>query len=371
MKHKIIILLFICFIGSVSLWNIYSKDRSFSEQENRYLMQMPSFSIDRFISGDFTKAFEEYITDQFAGKTFWLSIKSAVEKMFLKKEHDGILFGKDDFLLERFEKPGEQIKRNTNHINYFANKVNGMPTYFILVPTSVEIYQDKLPLFATSYSQKQVIAETRNQLSTAVKMIDVYDSLAMKSNQYLYFRTDHHWTMRGAYEAYKNTAQVMGFMPYPLADFSIKTVSNTFLGTFYRKANAFGIKPDEIEVFKPRFSVSYQVTFDEQSTSNSLYEEKFLKKQDQYSFFLNGNHSLVRIASHVKNGQKLLVVKDSYAHIFVPFLANHFEEIHMVDLRYYHADLYAYIKEHEIDETLFLYNVANFSTDSNMSWLKQ
>jgi len=106
-------------------------------------------------------------------------------------------------------------------------------------------------------------------------------------------------------------------------------------------------------------------------SSDSLYEYSYLNKKDKYSFFLNGNHSLVKIQTSVKNNRKLLVIKDSYAHAFIPFLVNHFEEIHMVDLRYYHDNVYTYIENYDLKEALFLYNVANFSTDKNMVWLHQ
>lgn len=105
--------------------------------------------------------------------------------------------------------------------------------------------------------------------------------------------------------------------------------------------------------------------------SNTLYEWDNLNKKDQYSLFLNGNHSLVKIKTSVNNRCRLAVIKDSYAHALVPFLANHFEEIHMIDLRYYHMNIYEYLKNNHVQNVLFLYNIANFSMDSNVIWLKQ
>lgn len=372
MKSKIVIVIFLCFLGGVGVLNFFSEDRHFSEQENRILAQMPIFSMERFLSGEFAEEFEAYITDQFSWKESWLALKSAAEKVLLKKEHNNVFFAQDDFLLERFEKPGEQLQRNIKSMTYFANKAKEIPISFLLIPTSVEIYQEKLPMYAQSFSQKQVITQVKEELPASIQMIDVYDALWENKNKYLYFRTDHHWTMRGAYEAYIVTTKAMGLKPYLLDDFAIETVSTSFLGTLYSKANSFGIRPDEIEVFYPTFPVIYKVAYDEDtSIVHSLYESSYLTKKDQYSFFLNGNHSLVKIQSSVENGRRLLIIKDSYAHIFIPFLANHFEEIHVVDLRYFHANLYAYMEEHSISESLFLYNVSNFSTDSNMVWLQQ
>ncbi|MGM9926804.1 MAG: DHHW family protein [Bacillus sp. (in: firmicutes)] len=371
-QNKMLIALFIFFIGGIGIWNVVVEDNSFSEQENRVLAQRPTFTIKRFLSGDFTEDFEEYMTDQFTAKSFWLAVGSIADKLTLKKEHDGVYFGKDDFLLERYEQPGEQLQKNIESILHFASKTKEAKTYCVIAPTSVEVYREKLPLFAQSYNQYEVLTDVYNQLSPTVTMTQLENLFANNENEQLYFRTDHHWTMLGAYEAYVETVKSMGITPYSKKDFQIETVSSTFLGTLYSKANAFGISPDYIEVFMPTFPIAYRVTYENETvSSDSLYEYSYLDKKDQYSFFLNGNHSLVKIQSSVKNNRKLLVIKDSYAHAFIPFLANHFEEIYVVDLRYYHDSVYTYMKNNDLKETLFLYNVANFSTDKNMIWLHQ
>ena len=371
-QNKMLIALFIFFIGGIGIWNVVAEDNSFSEQENRVLAQRPTFTMKRFLSGDFTEEFEEYMTDQFTAKSFWLAVGSIADKLTLKKEHDGVYFGKDDFLLERYEQPSEQLQKNIESILHFASIAKEAKTYCVIAPTSVEVYREKLPLFAQSYNQYKVLTDVYNQLSPTVTMTQLENLFANNENEQLYFRTDHHWTMLGAYEAYVETVKSMGITPYSKKDFQIETVSSTFRGTLYSKANAFGISPDYIEVFMPTFPIAYRVTYENETvSSDSLYEYSYLDKKDQYSFFLNGNHSLVKIQSSVKNNRKLLVIKDSYAHAFIPFLANHFEEIYVVDLRYYHDSVYTYMKKNGLQETLFLYNVANFSTDKNMIWLHQ
>ncbi|MHC0037955.1 DHHW family protein [Pseudoneobacillus sp. C159] len=368
--NKILIGIFVSFIGGLGLLHVLVDDRSFSEQENRVLAQMPSFTFKSFLSGDFTKDFEEYVSDQFVWKDFWTGMKAEAEMASLKQENDGVFFGKDGFLLEGYEKPGEQFQKNLNSIQYFKEKANDIHTYLLLAPTSVEMYKDKLPLFANSYSQKEMLAFAKEHLT--VNFIDVYDKLLEKKEEPIYFRTDHHWTMRGAYYAYEVAAKEMGIAAYKWTDFTIHNVSNNFNGTYYSKANNHRIKSDRIEVFEPKFDVKYNVKYENnQNSTDSLYEWNYLTKKDQYSFFLGGNHSLVKIQSSVHNGRKLAVMKDSYAHSFIPFLANHFEEIHVIDLRYYHSNIYEYMKENDINDALFLYNIANFSKDTNMIWLER
>jgi hypothetical protein len=369
--NKLIIVIFLSFIGGIGLWNVMAEDMRFSKQENRMLSPMPTFTVSSFFSGDFTKEFEEYSSDQFVWKNFWTGLKAHTERVALKQENNGIYFGKSGYLLEEFEKPREQLQSNLNNIQYFTNKAEDITSYLLLSPTSVEIYKEKLPLFASSYSEKEIIDLARRQIEDSLSFLDVYNTLLSKKNEHIYFRTDHHWTMRGAYYAYEVAAKAMGFTPFKMDDFSIEMVSKDFYGTYYSKANLHDVKPDQIEIFHPNFDVKYSVQYEGSKRSSTLYNRDYLSEKDQYAMFLNGNHSLIKIQSNIQTGRKLAVIKDSYAHAFIPFLANHYEEIHVLDLRYYHMNIYEYLKKNELHEVLFLYNIANFSKDTNLIWLLQ
>jgi hypothetical protein len=368
--NKLLIAIFLSFIGGIGLWNVMAEDVRFSKQENRILSPLPTFTASRFFSGDYTKEFEEYISDQFVWKKFWTGMKAHTERVALKQENNGIYFGKSGYLLEEFEKPKEQFQSNLNSIQYFTNKAKDISSYLLLVPTSVDIYKEKLPLYAASYSEKEIIDLAKKQLTGTLSFIDVYNTLLSKKNEPIFFRTDHHWTMRGAFYAYEVAAKTMGITPFKREDFSIEMVSKDFYGTYHSKANLQDIKPDQIEVFQPKFDVRYSVQYEDGERANTLYDWDYLSEKDQYALFLSGNHSLVKIQSTIQNGRKLAVIKDSYAHAFIPFLANHYEEIHVLDLRYYHMNIQEYLRNNEIHETLFLYNVANFSKDTNLIWLQ-
>ncbi len=370
--NGIIIGVFLCFIGGLACMHILTKDVSFSEYENRVLSPFPKFTLQRLVSGDFTTEFEVYLSDQFVHKEFWTGMKANAERAKLKQENNGVFWGEDGYLLEHFKKPGEQLAKNIASLRYFSVKTNGLSTYFMLVPTATDIYPEKLPLFAQTSSQQEVLEDVKQQIQGSMHFIDVYGSLLQAKNDEIYFHTDHHWTSRGAYVAYKRIAKEVGFKEYGEDDFAVQTVSNDFYGTHYAKVNDHSIKPDSIEIYKPKFDVSYHIEIeDSQYEADSLYEKSYLSKRDQYAFFLNGNHSKVKIKSSVRNGRKLLLVKDSYAHILVPFLANHFEEIHMIDLRYFHANIIHYIEQNEMDDVLFLYSTTTFTQDSNLVWLRQ
>ena len=371
MLKKIIVFVFIIFFCGIGLLNLIDADHSFSEHENRELESRPELTLQGVISGDFMEDFESYINDQFLWKSSWLKVKAFIEKMMLKQENNGILIGKNDYLFQPISEPTEQMQRNINSINSFSEKNGDVSVYFLLAPTSVDIYREQRPWLAQSYSQLSIINSVHKQLSTKVSFIPVYKTLRQNNNQQLYFRTDHHWTARGAYFAYVEAAKALQFQAYSLDDFNIETVSDNFKGTFYSKANSLKTKPDYIEAFFPKWPVKYEVLYDHKKNTNSLYEYDYLQKTDQYSFFLDGNHSLVKITTNTGYGRKLAVVKDSYAHAFIPFLVNHFEEVHIIDLRFNQSNLSDYLAQNEIKDVLFLYNIDHFLTDKNFIWLRQ
>ncbi|WP_186671982.1 DHHW family protein [Sporosarcina sp. BP05] len=362
---------FLLFIYGIGLLNVLASDRAFSERENRPLAQMPEWTLSNFYSGKLTARLDTYMSDQFLWKDGWVKLKAMSEWASLKQENNGVFFGKDGFLIEPFEKPGVQFDKNMEYMKRFAANANGIQSYVLLAPTSIALYEDKLPLFAQTSSERDAFETAKEVLASEMEVIDVYDALKSQSNEHIYFKTDHHWTMRGAYLAYKESAEILGIKPYKEDDFNIETVAENFYGTLHSKTNTIGVEPDKIDVYLPKFETSHTVTYEDGRKSESLYEWDYLNKKDKYSLFLDGNHALVKIETGVRNGRKLAVVKDSYAHAFIPFLTNHFEEIHVLDLRYYHSDFLMYLNEQNISEVLFLYNVANFAKDPNVIWLSQ
>ncbi|MTI47739.1 MAG: hypothetical protein FH761_07845 [Firmicutes bacterium] len=366
-SNKIIIIMFIVFLLSVNILNIVIPDKEFSELENRVLSQIPKFQLNKLLSGQFTNKFEEYYVDQFSYREFWVGFKAKVEKLLNKTENNGIYFGGNGYLFEEYKNPGTKIKDNTEIINEFSGKYPDIATYFLLVPNSIKIYEEKLPLFASPYDQLDSIKVMKDKLNKSVEFIDVYETLMKNKDEYIYFKTDHHWTMRGAYYGYTALAKELGLNYYKMDSFNSRIVSKNFLGTYYSKAQDWSISPDSIEVFYPKFDIQYEVSYkDTNKSTNSLYESSHLEEKDKYSYFLDGNHALITINTSIKNGKKIAIFKDSYSHSFIPFLVNHYEEIHVIDLRYYNLSINDYLEKNNIKEVLFLYNVSTFSKDNNI-----
>lgn len=368
---KQIAVMFIISTILLSLLNILVTDVKFSEIENRYLEQKPSFSYKKLISGEFSEDFEKYITDQFAFRNWWITVKSDVERAILKKDNNRIYFGKDGYLFEFYDKPEKNFYKNIENINYFLEKTN-IDVSIMIVPNSVEIYREKLPLFANPYDQEKVIGELKNKLVSDVQFINLISVLKEKKNEYIYFRTDHHWTMLGAYYGYLEYCRANNIKALSLEEFQIIEKSSEFYGTYYSKANGTRIKPDSLEILEP-IENNYDYTIEykyEDKQADNFYDEEYLNRKDKYSYFFGGNHSLMTIKTTNKNGKKLLVIKDSYANAMLPFLANNFEEIHVVDLRYYKYSIYDYIEENGINQGLILYNISNLQNDTGLACLK-
>lgn len=374
MKVYRIILSFIImlFLGTMAIINFTLPDREFSEEENRMLKGKPTFSWETLKNGKFTKEYEAYITDQFPFRDFWVEVKASSERLLQKRDNNGVYLGKDGYLLQKVDKVDEEIlNKNLQAINIFGKNNTGSKIYFLLAPNSVEILKDKLPPFASSENQLNIINSVQNKLDSSINFIDGYKALSEHKDEYIYYKTDHHWTSFGAYYAYNYLGSKMGYTPLAIEDFNVEKVTDEFYGTLYSKGNYRTASSDSIHIFKPKKEPSYTVEYlDTNTSSHSLYEFKHLNSKDKYSLFLDGNHALTVIKTDINKDKKLLVIKDSYAHSLIPFLTNNYGEIHVMDLRYFNMSVGNYMKENNIGEVLLVYNILSFVEDSSIMNLK-
>lgn len=360
--------LLLFYIGILVVFNITAPDRVFSESENRILEQAPQFSLEKLFEGEFTKNFEKYIADQFAFRDFWIGTKSDFDKAMGKKESNGVYLGKDGYLLQTFKKPDDKsFQDKINALNDFATSTPELNKYFLLVPNSVEILSNKLPANAPVDNQLEYINKVKSSISKDIKFVDIYDMLYSKKDEYIYYKTDHHWTTKTAFYAYEKLGKDMGFIPHDENYYNIEKVSDSFYGSLYSKGGFRDISPDSVELYVPKESDVKKVEYvDENKVTNSLYNMEALKKKDKYSVFLGGNHGLIKISTSTPGGKKLLIVKDSYANSLIPFLTGHYSEIYVVDLRYYSDELIDLIKSNSIKDMLILHNENTFFDDSSI-----
>ena len=357
---------FLLFIVSISLAGFLLPQRSFSVRENRYLAQRPKLSWRSLFSGKFMSAYEESVTDQFPGRDSWVLLKMDIERLLNKQESKGIYFGQDGYLLQRYQLNERWLEQNTEYINGFAERT-GLPAALLLAPTAIAVYPEKMPAGAPSDDQLVAWQLVKTRLGSQVQFIDVWSALAEHRDEPIYFRTDHHWTMRGAYYAYAALLQQQGKIPVPLSDLQSTIVSSNFYGTHFAKASRRQLEPDQIEVLYPHPAPPVSVHYPAANvTRDSLFVASYLEQVDQYAYFLGGNHGIIQIKTAANNGRSLLVIKDSYAHSLIPLLTAHYESIHVLDLRYFSLSISQYAEAQGCDEALFLFSMTQFSSPANL-----
>ncbi len=368
--QRLLAVSFLLFLIILVCLNLIIKPKKFSESENRMLAQVPKFSIDRLLEGRFIKKYEKYKSDQFAFRSSWINIKSTIDRVSWKKENNGVYLSDDDYLIENFKVPNtDYVNKNINAINKFSKIHKNIKSYIMVVPNAISIVKDKLPKFAPSLNQRDYINNFKNKLSSDIKFIDTFDTLNNHRNEYLYYRTDHHWTTLGAYYSYLEACKTMNLKPNTKDSYSIERVTNDFYGTLSSKS-AFAVdEPDSIDVYIPKRSDDEVIVnyVEEKKKEGTLYNSDSLKKKDKYTVFLEGNHPIVKINTTSKSDKKLLLIKDSYANSFIQFLTTHYSEIIMVDPRYYYYDIESLVKNEGITDLLYLYNANTFFQDNSLA----
>lgn len=359
--NKITTFTFVGFIAVFFLLLIVMPKSEFSEMENRNLAQMPKFTFERLFNGKFTSEFEEYVTDQFAFRDTWVGMKYFFEKALLKTENNGIYFGKDGYLMTKFVRPDEsRLNINYGAVEKLSDSLD-IPVKFSLIPMSSYVHADKLPHNANPYNQ-QVLLDRAAQMD---EYFDLSQTLLAHKDEYIYYRTDHHWTSDGAYYAYEKICEEYGLAP---VERTLRKEYADFYGTLYSNAGARAVESDTVATFMlPQLEVT-----DENGQKREVYDESFADKKDKYSVFFGGNPPLVVLDNtEIEDGEKLLLVKDSYSNSLAPYLTHNFDEVHMWDLRANKTSLSQYIAENGITQVLVLYSTENFASDTNIMFMSK
>ena len=362
-------IMFMVIIIAAPLVFIFSKKSIFSAEENRPLAKMPDLSFSAIADKRYMNDMARYLSDNFPGRIKWVKSKMLMDRMVGRSVINDIYLG-DDMLIERLKEPDyPEVARSVNAIGNYASHYH-TKTYFMLAPTSAGIYEDKLPGSAPQLDQKKFIDETVSSMKSGVDVIKIYDTLRPLKDEYIYYRTDHHWTSLGAYYAYRQASSMLGFSPIDLDKFQVETVSKDFGGTFYKKCFYDGVKKDSIDIYTyPEGSKVLEVAVNdggETSSADDIYFRDYLKGSDKYCVFLGNNRAYTGIRTDNNNKKRILVIKDSYANSFVPFLVNHYQQIDVIDLRYVKNSIKDYVDPNSYDQTLFLYNASTFAEDTNV-----
>lgn len=254
-------------------------------------------------------------------------------------------------------------------VNRTAEKLAGQAdVYCMLVPISSTFYLDEATLATTDGSdEKQAMAYYYGSLAESVKTVPIYDALDAHKSEYIYFRTDHHWTGLGAYYAYREWAGAKGIQPHELGEYE-EIVIPGFLGSYYStcKASAMEANPDTIYAYKP-------LTVDTMTFIQSDGLElnwPIIHETPSYSCFAGSDNPYSVIHnSNVSNGQSCVVIKESYGNALIPYLADHYETIYWFDYRYYNGDIISFIREQGVNDVIFVNGTEPITSIESMNRL--
>ena len=339
--------------------------KDFSVKENRKLAAFPQFSFSALADGSFTQGLSDYFNDHFAGRDLWTGINLGFKRALGQKQNGGVYIGKNGQLYLQPEEPNtEGVKKNLAAMNRFQADFKKLHSYVCIVPNAVTVQPDNLPKGAPVPDQKAFLKAIENSLEKQT-FIDVSDSLANKSDEYIFYLTDHHWTSLGAKTAAQTISKQMKIKNF-IEDYEVLTVADNFRGTLSSKSGSTASK-DSVEVYLPKTKVLYTVEYiATKEKTASIYRTDALQNSDKYTVFFGGNHPRIDINTSAQTGRNLLVFKDSYFNSLAQFLWPYFDSITIVDPRYYYDYAGDIVKQENITDVLYLYNADTFGTDTSL-----
>jgi hypothetical protein len=380
-----------------------------SEFEKRPIDQMPTFSWKAFRSGTYDSLVEAYYADNFPFREHFVELSKeleaarglrspdigfianvAVDKQ-LPKDVDTTIAGVDSVPMDTANiPPGEtdmggglllynqramevfggtkaMAKAYATAVNAYANLYESKPTiYCIAVPSSIA-FNGGDEYAKNSQAEKTNIDQIYSNLAPWVKAVDAWSEIGAHKDEYIYFRSDHHWTGLGAYYAYVAFCKTAGMTPIALSAMTHKVKPN-YLGSLYAFTKDARIKEfkDSVEYWMvPGNHKTYR--YGESNTKampGSLYAEG-AKGGNSYGVFLGGDNPLMRIDNaDIKNGRKVCIVKNSYGNPFSTYFTANFEQVFVVDYRYYKGSILDLVKDNGITDLIFINGI--FS--ANTSW---
>lgn len=358
------LLVLLCF--GFLITGLILKDKDFSDTENRNLAKFPEFSFSSVIDGSFLQGLGDYVADQFPGRNFWISVNLKMNQLLGQKEAGGVYLCGEYLIQVPSEPNWEQAERNLAAVDAFAEKYPDLNMVMTVAPNSVVINERLLPANAPARDQLADIQWIDDQLDN-VLFRDVTGALQDHDDEYLYYKTDHHWTSLAAKYAFYALAEDLNIRPVAEDQYTVMLVSNTFEGTLSSKSGSHAAK-DSVEIYEPRTGIEYFVTYaDTGEKISSLYRRSALTTKDHYTVFFGGNYSRLDVTTTADTERALLVFKDSYANCMIQFLYPYFDHITIIDPRYYYDNIDLVIKSEGITDVLFLYNADTFLGDTSLA----
>lgn len=382
---------------------------SFSEKEKRELAKFPEFSVSSLVSGEFFKGVDAWFSDTFPLREAMITVNSKINEMHgfgdriygLNNEvsipddpkHEGEKDTTEPVSAEETEPPiPDQIDEVTQALSnivvignagyeYFTfnktvadkyvsviNKttasLKGQSRVFsMLVPTSIDIMiSDNVRKNINSSSQSDAMDYIYSALNEDAVAVNIYKTMRMHRDEYIYYRTDHHWTALGAYYAYCKFAETAGFTQRSLDRFTKESYGD-FLGSFYSDTNSSSMKkePDELIAYVPKYETKLTATNSKGVTFNwkLVNDVSDYASSLKYSAFTAGDNPYTEIENLSKEkGKTCFIVKESFGNAVIPYIVGHYKKVYVVDYRYYKGGILTLAKDKKANDVIFINNMS-------------
>lgn len=285
-----------------------------------------------------------------------------IEADIQKQIQDG-LYVKGNAAYTRYLFSLEVADRYAAVMAHAADALDGQAdVYTMIIPDSTEIVLDADTIAKLGVSdERQAIRYYYSKMGNA-NTIDTFDTLYAHRDEYLFFRTDHHWTQLGAYYIYQNLMETMGKKPHALSDLT-PINQGEFLGTFYDTCQSPEMKndPDLCQAYIPR-GTNDITCYD--ADGNVAYwhvvgDYSANYRYTKYWCYIGGDNAFSVIENpQITDGSSCVIVKDSYGNCFTPFLVDHYQTVYVIDFRYYEENIIDFIKENDVDDLIILNNIS-------------
>lgn len=357
--------LFALFLGVMLLLLLILPKQRFSQREKRYLAEAPVLSGKTLFSGEWGGQVEDYLADHLPGRDFFVGLNAYADLLTGRQAGKEILTASGGRLVEApAEWNEDQAQKNLNAVLAFAENCE-RPVDFMLIPTAGWAAGDSVRGVHAPYEDEASIAELYGRAGDAVNCVPLCGEFSGHGEWF--FRTDHHWNSRGAYEGLCAYLKAVDREPPAESEYE-RIDGGLFCGSTWSRSALWLTPGDPLELWQPKGEIRVMNAETEGIHDGVFYWER-LEEEDKYTVNLDGNHSLVRTENPQGQG-KLLVIRDSFANSLGTFLAGEYETVVLIDLRYYRQSVSALLEQEDFDRVLVCYSLSNFLTDTNLSWLR-
>ena len=285
-----------------------------------------------------------------------------IEKDFGDGQDVGYWLVVDGKAVQLFKFNKENFEYYSQILNKYSEKMGeGVKIYSMIPPTASEFVQLKRYKGITD-SQNDALDFLKSKLDRSITSVNVYDALNEHKDEYIYFRTDHHWTALGAYYAYASFMEAKQEQPVPLDQYD-KFDLGDYLGSSYSKTlnKSLEKNPDNFIAYRPFVDYEYLMYYGNTEKKADVIDMKYADQiSNKYlTFISSGGGTWSVIKTDIHNGKRIMVIKDSFGNALVPFLLPHYEEIYVVDARFYSIkatgkNIVQFAHDKGIDELLFV-----------------